>query len=100
MRVDANMTCTECREWRGRKGRETPCATCNLYLFKVLPEAEEIVYLIETYGGTFVRDNNVSPEGIRVAMGIEEIEDQKRVYQLVLGYLYSHLTATMKKKNG
>lgn len=94
------MTCAECREWRGQKGRETPCTTCELYLLKVLPESEEIVYLIETYGGTFVKDGNIAPAGIKIAMDIEAIENQKRVYQLVLGYLYSHLTAMLKKKNG
>ena len=100
MRVDANMTCTECREWRGRKGRKTPCATCELYLCKVLPEAEEIVCLIDTYGGTFVKDGYVSTSGIMAAMDIEGIKNRKRVYQLILGYVHSHLTAKFKKKNG
>lgn len=100
MRVNANITCAECRAWRGRKGRKTPCKTCELYLFKVLPEAEEIVCLIDTYGGTFVADGNVLTSGIMMAMDVEEIKNRKRVYQLILGYVYSHLTARLKRQSG
>lgn len=69
-------------------GEKPNCKECRVELY---PSNNIIDYIVKTYGNILMQSTgeaiNISPEGIRLVMDIENIDDKVTITQKLLVYL-------------